>query len=41
MILDMPVGDRLRLIESNANFFSSIRPLGGRARDAENDDDSE
>ena len=27
MILDMPVGDRLRQIEANANFFSSVRPL--------------
>ncbi|HVJ96844.1 MAG TPA: hypothetical protein VNC41_08430 [Acidimicrobiia bacterium] len=27
MILAMPVGDRLRQIEAEANFFSSVRPL--------------
>jgi hypothetical protein len=29
MILAMPVGDRLRQIEANANFFLSVRPLDG------------
>lgn len=27
MILSMPIHDRLRQIEAEANFFSSIRPL--------------
>ena len=29
MILAMPVGDRLRQLEAEANFFSSVRPLDG------------
>jgi hypothetical protein len=29
MILAMPVGDRLRQIEAESDFFSSIRPTDG------------
>ena len=29
MILSMPVDDRLRQLEAEANFFSSVRPLDG------------
>ena len=28
-ILSMPVGDRLRQLEEEANFFLSLRPLDG------------
>lgn len=32
-ILSMPVEDRLRQIEEEADFFANVRPLDGRSRD--------
>ena len=41
MILDMPIDDRLRQIEANANFFLSIRPLDDQSEHTEDDKEPE